>query len=184
MKNHYFCKTTKTYLRRTISISFIVLLFLSQAGYYVYYAAQRNAARQEMKEQLETGIPQNALVQIVLEDNSLKWVEPGREFYLDGKLFDVASVSKQGEKTLLNCVSDNKESDVMQGLAKFLKAGTDTNTDGKTSGHLLKFLLSDYIVQSHEKLFLSVQLTGLRHAIYDAVIHSVVTEVNAPPPRA
>ena len=173
-------------MRKSITISLISLLFLSQAGYYFYYAAQRAQVRHEMQEQLSTELSENLLELIIQEDNetAINWQEPGKEFYLDGKLYDVASKKKINGKTFLYCVNDKNEHELVQDMAKMVKAGSDANTSDAAGKHTIKFQWADYILHSNERAMYSINNTVQYHTGFDAALVSSVQEVNAPPPRA
>ena len=180
---YLFLRTELTDLRKTLSISLILLLFMSQAGYYLYYTFQLQAARSEIKEQLESGIQQTSLELIIQEDNDLTWQEDGKEFYINGRLYDVARKEIQNGRTLLYCLPDINEQDLVQDLSSFLKAGTESNNDGKATHYTLKFQLNDYILHAVEKNIFSTDVLLKVFPSYSKAISSMPSEVEGPPPR-
>ncbi len=139
-----------------------------------------------MQEQLSAGLSENLLEQIIQEDHAaaINWKEPGKEFYLDGKLYDVASIKKINGKTFLYCLNDKKEHELVQDMAKMVKSGGDANTSDAAGKHTIKFQWADYILHSTEKIIYSINNLSLQHIGFDVALLSSVQEVNALPPRA
>ena len=171
-------------MRKGIAISLILLFVISQAGYYFHYTLQREQLRTEMKKQLLANMPDDTLELICQEDNDIRWEEQDKEFYLNGRLFDVARIEKINGKTWLYCIGDKKEHQLVQDMAKLAGSSGDANTGGVTAKHTLKFQLNDYIVHSIEKIIYTRLFHHQQYFNFDESVSSVVAEVNAPPPRA
>ena len=161
-----------------------MLLFASQAGYYLYYTLQLQTARSEVKEKLESNLVQTSLELIIQEDNDLIWQEYGKEFYKGGQLYDVARKEVLDGKTLLYCLADGKEQNLVEDLSLLLKSGTESTNDRKATRDTFKFQLSDYILQSVEKNFISTHEHLRLFPSNDIAIFSFPLVVEGPPPRA
>ena len=162
----------------------ILLLFLSQAGYYFFYTVRLSQVREEMKERLCANLPVSSLELIIQDNKTISWQEPGREFYLDGRLYDVAMRKMVNGKIWLYCINDKKEGQLVQDIAKMVRSSGDNNTDGKTGRQMLKLQLNDYIVHSIEKIIHIAQNEKQQYFDFDASTPSAIAEVTVPPPRA
>jgi hypothetical protein len=59
---------------------------------------------------------------IVAEENdSFRWEEEGKEFYQDGQLYDVVKSVTTGGKTVLYCINDKKEEELIRAFSKALR---------------------------------------------------------------
>ena len=171
-------------MQKRIAISLLLLLFLSQAGYHFYYAFEREQLRREMKEQLLAELPESPLELIIQEEHTINWEDSGKEFYLDGRLYDVAKVKKINGKIFLYCLADKKEDGLVQDMAKLVRSGSDANNSDAAGKHSIKFQLADYIIHSTEKIIYSTGNAHQQYSDFDAALFSSIQEVNAPPPRA
>ena len=137
-----------------------------------------------MQEELEGHISQNALQVIVLEDNAIRWEEPGKEFYLDGVLYDVASIEKQNGKTLMHCVPDKKELHVVTNAVKAVASAHDKAAGGKENKHSIKSQVNDYILDTHNGSADSVIIPSPEYFDFDVAIYPSSHALDTDPPRS
>ena len=131
-------------------------------------------------------LPESSLeiIDADINKNNIEWEEEGKEFYLHGEMYDVARVKKINGKTLIYCLNDKKEEQVLQDLAKAVQSGSDQNANGKPGLHLVKFQLADLNILSTEKISVAVnQPARQKHFGYTVAIVSNNKEVNTPPPK-
>jgi hypothetical protein len=173
-------------LRKIVTILLLIVLFLSQVGYYFLYSLKRLDVQSERRDELKAGVPVNTLSTIILEENSaaIKWEEKGEEFYLDGILYDVASINKTPGKTYLYCLTDQNEQQLMKNVVKAVKSGNDTQDNERSSKHTIKFQFSDYIVTDFEKLSHSGLIPQRKYSQIDASLISSYKSVDIHPPQA
>ena len=171
-------------MRKFLPISLLVLVFISQVGYYFFYTFERSAAKASMQEAMEESTEQSPMQVIVLEDNvaSIRWEEKGKEFYLDGILYDIASTEKVGGKTLMHCMADKKELQLVKDVAKVLASVNEKST-GKESKHNLKFQLNDFVLLAVEKTGNTQSVPSRQYFDFDVAIHSLSPAVDKDPPR-
>ena len=131
-------------------------------------------------------LPESSLeiIDADINKNNIEWEEEGKEFYLHGEMYDVARVKKINGKTLIYCLNDKKEEQVLQDLAKAVQSGSDQNNNGKPGQHLIKFQLADLNILSTEKTSVAInQPARQKHFGYTVAIVSNNKEVNTPPPK-
>ena len=131
-------------------------------------------------------LPESSLeiIDADINKNNIEWEEEGKEFYLHGEMYDVARVKKINCKTLIYCLNDKKEEQVLQDLAKAVQSGSDQNANSKPGHHLVKFQLADLNILSIEKTSVAVnQLARQKHFGYSDITVSTTKEVNIPPPK-
>lgn len=176
---------TKANLRNIIAISLFFILFISQAGYYFYYTANRESLRAEMKEHLLLPVPVQTPELIVEEDNQIRWEEKGKEFYLDGILYDVAGTEKRDGKTILYCARDIKEDALVKAVAKIVGLTGETTNSGNSGKYSLKYQLNEYYFHTFNKLVHADLVDDQQYAYSGSeAIYSSCLGVNVPPPRA
>ena len=67
--------------------------------------------------------------------NNMQWKDDGKEFTLNGEMYDVAKVKKVNGKTVLYCVNDKKEKEL---LSNFIKAIKELTYKAKNKNFLIK----------------------------------------------
>jgi len=173
-------------LRKILTISCLLLVFTCQVGYYFFYVGERAAAQHEMKAAMLAGLPDQSYQIIVLEKNSnaISWEEEGKEFYLNGKLYDVAKSSVKDGATYLYCLEDSREDAIIKNLANNAQTENEASSNGKGSRHQFKFQLTDLI--NHELFPMEADrfFTQLVYSDTSDKLISSLLKVNKMPPRA
>lgn len=157
----------------------------SQFGYYFFYTIKQQRIRREVKQQILATLADNSFEIIVAEDNAgkIRWEEDGKEFHLNGEMYDVAKISYKNGKTLLHCLNDKKEKQLLHDWAKATKTNTNNNSSDK--GKLnIKFHTADFIVEDNFPKTYSPAFSSCLFALINAPLISVVTDISTPPPEA
>ena len=167
-------------MRKIISILFLLILFGSQVGRYLYYSFQQHQIRAEMKRQLVANLPDSSLELIVEnQNNTFRWEEEGKEFYQNGQMYDVVKSTVKDGRTILYCINDKKEEDLLARIQK------TTNPERKKSAlQILKSQILDSLVQSIKVTANTNPVPLQKYYSFNAAIAVQCKEVYAPPPRA
>jgi hypothetical protein len=127
----------------------LLLLFVFaylQMGYYFHSLSKRQEAKSEFEQKLKTTLPADAYTEFewnVIKHN-VQWEEDGKEFWLNGQLYDVAYKQIINGNTLVVCISDTKEEEIVEQQMKLTFNNTH-NTNGKNS-RLVQFNFPDIIL--------------------------------------
>jgi hypothetical protein len=173
-------------LKKKVAILFLLMLFVSQIGYYFIYLFQQHEIKEAVKEQLLKTIPDELLVAINADANKdiIEWEEEGREFSMNGDMYDVARTKTVNGATILYCMSDTKEDQLLDDLAKSVRSANDNTANGKDTRHTVKFQLVDFVAPITEKITIISNRPALqKYAGYDVAILSSIKEVDIPPPK-
>lgn len=159
-------------------------MFYCQAGYYFTWLYAQHQAKEEMKEQLVKNLPDEMLEAIPLTGNTdnIKWEEEGKEFSLNGEMYDVVRTRTVKGKTVLYCMNDKKERDLLSHLSNTVQSSHQNN--GKQNKALFLKLASDPAIIAmleftwpetpHENYFTS----------YDIDFPVRPELISSPPPKA
>ena len=95
-------------LKKSITILILSLLFFSQIGYRFVYIIQQHMLKEAAEEQILSTVNQNQLEQIneAENNNAIVWEEEGKEFSLNGQMYDVAKKEIVNGKAVLYCLND------------------------------------------------------------------------------
>ena len=170
-------------MKKLTAATFFVLIFLSHFGYYFFYAYEQHVIRKDVKEELLAGIPESTLEVFVAEQygNNIEWEEKGKEFYLEGNLYDVAKIKEKNGKTFIYCLNDKKEKELLKDLAKTVH---DNHGNGKSEKQTIKNQLSVYVLYKVEYEPSPISFSTSQYHSYNTVFTSFRKEIAAPPPKA
>lgn len=169
-------------MKKILGIAFIILLIFSVGGYYLLYMFKEHQLQEEVRHEMLKKLPLEKLEVIDAAKNSdeIVWEEKDREFYLDGKLYDVAAIKEIEGHTLIYCLNDEKEEELLKEGAASISSVLSQGAKQKSPGNF-KFQLPDFISFSLTRLSLPVN-TG-EYGIQSAPhLCGIVLKINGPPP--
>lgn len=134
------------------------------------------------RELLATNLHESDMDIFVLQELSgkIEWEEEGKEFHLDGEMYDVVKTKEQDGHTILYCLKDKKEKQLLDQLVKLVK----DNRKSSRSAKLIKAQVNTYEAPD---TFIQLGLTLPHNQHYCSLttpLHSSVKEIQVPPPRA
>lgn len=161
----------------------LLLLFLSQGGYHLFYTIRQYEIEEEMKHRLLSSVPERLLevVDEATNKHNIEWEEEGREFYLHGQLYDVAYIKVVNGRTLIYCLNDVKEEKLLSDLAKITGNQADQNNGNPSGSHTVKFHSPDLILFAQAGT-LPEQTTEQKYFVHSTKLISVTTDILTPPP--
>jgi hypothetical protein len=170
-------------LKKTITISFLVLLFFSQIGYYFFYMFQQHEIKEAVKHALLSKLPESSLeiIDANAHRNDIEWEEEDKEFYLHGQMYDVAFIKIINGKKLVYCLNDSKEEDLLKSLANAVNSGNEQNSTGKHGHHVIKFQLSDFVMLSEHTIAIN-EPVSVKYIDHSVTLITNLTEIFTPPP--
>lgn len=113
-------------MKYVLTITLLFSLVFSQVGYYFVKLALEEECKEEAEEQMLKGVRQEDMTAISYADNRDKiyWEEEGREFMLDGQLYDVIKTGTVDGNEVLYCLADKKEKDLIDQYSLLTKKVT------------------------------------------------------------
>jgi hypothetical protein len=168
-------------LKKPVAATLLFLLFTAQAGYYFIYTIHQYIIKEEIEKQLLADIPDSSLELIIAEQfaGKMEWKEKGKEFSLNGVMYDIVRIKKSGGKTLLYCINDKKEKQLIEDLVKAVSGNHNSKQDRSN----VKSPLSDFFFMNHEEGLNIVSEPSAYTSLIEKVISSF-EEINIPPPKA
>jgi len=128
-------------VKKAVAALLLTTIFISQVGYYFIYIIHQHIIKEEIERELLTHIPDSSLELVIVEDhsNNLEWEEEGKEFSLNGDMYDVVRIEVKNGKTYLYCINDKKEKEILNNLVKAV------NHDSKKERNGVKPFMTDMI---------------------------------------
>ena len=167
----------KQYLRKVISILFLVIIFSSEIGYYFFYTLQQYQLKSQARKELLSNVSLFMLEKIDLEKNirSIEWEEEGKEFYLKGQFYDVKKTVTENGKTILYCINDEKEEQLVKKLGK----ASDPDKNKST----LKVSPVYWPAETTINIFTPFKILNQAYFTLNETALPALTEIVLPPPR-
>jgi hypothetical protein len=107
------------YKLKNISFACIALLVLGSYFLvpYIIFKFKQTAIRKEIKKTIKAGIPKNEMIRFSQEElNAAEWEKPGKEFWLNGNLYDIVKTEKHNEIIYYWCINDDQEKELFATL--------------------------------------------------------------------
>lgn len=171
-------------MKKIITISFLLLLFFSQVGYYFYYMFRQHEIKEAVKHELLAKLPESSLeiIDADIHKNDMEWEDEGREFYLHGQMYDVAYTKIVNGKKLIYCLNDRKEGDLLKRFARAVAASNEQGSTGNHGHHIIKFQLSDFLAISQQHIITANEAVPVKYIDHPVALISNTREILTPPP--
>lgn len=170
--------------KKSIVVTLLAVMIYNYAGYYAICLAIEWHLEEEMEESLLKNAPESLLEKIIYTGNEqhIHWEEEGREFLLNGQLYDVVKIKKENDKIVLLCINDKKEEDLVQQLSEVV--GLHANAHQKSiKANFFKVPFDPVIIDTEELYFLPRQVESC-FSRYSMSLLSPFNKILSPPPRA
>jgi hypothetical protein len=160
-------------------ISTILLLVLTAVPvtYLFVFQAHQHSIRQRMEERLENEM----LHTLVIPKNELRWVKPGKEIILGENMFDIKTMTDQGNGMLLvTGIYDYEETSL---VLQMNKSQDQENSKGNKLVQLVQLMVTIPAPDPNEHFFFSRSLNDWSQKNTPG-LSSSFKNILTPPPQA
>ena len=172
-------------MKKIIPILLLSLIAFSQLGYYCVSLIRQHIAKEDMEREILAGIPESSLKIFELETNQDKitWEEKGKEFSFQGNLYDVVKTITNDGKTLLYCISDNREDELLKERSAAVCSLLDQHSNNQLKKVMPFFHLSDCLVIANNLIQTQKFSDKNYRPYFETSLVSTIKPVNTPPPN-
>lgn len=172
-------------LKRVVSILLAVLLVFNSVGFVLVYYQLKYFFKKDAKVSISLYVPEELLTKIIIsndgENPGIEWIDDG-EIKVNGKMFDIVKRELKGNKTVLICVSDDKENRLSEVFEESFTNNFNPSTARAASINVLKNIVKNALVPETENLIYICGKQRPQHFILEEVLDPFL-EVLTPPPR-
>jgi hypothetical protein len=171
-------------LKKIITISFLLLIFLGQAGYQFIPEAIREVHKEKMIKAILPYLKDEQLVKIASDDKEICWIEEDREFIYNGTMYDVVKTITVAGKTSLLCLCDQQEDKINSLCNKVTEQNSSQPGNHKNSKQpnlILEYIQTDLPASAKQTGWPIKIIFGEQLQPKDL---SICIDIQAPPPRA
>ncbi len=168
-------------MRRIVSVSFVVVLFINLFGYFISFSFQRYKIRAEVKQMLKLEKMKHTqhFVFTEAEYKQLHKYEGGKEFSLNGGMYDVVKKELKDARIILTAYYDHQETGLLSKLVSYF----NEETKPVTNKHIVPlFSLLEFVFSPVEWKQDDLNTRPLFSSTYQNELRSVSFEIASPPP--
>jgi len=163
---------------RKTAVSILLLVTITPMVYLFILPLKQQWIRHRMERELE----EKADHTIILAENDLHWIRPGRELLVEGRMFDVKEISYlDNSKVKIKGIFDEEETVFTRQLEKDHE---ENNTGGKKAFcdfFSFQLALPEYNACNRPS---SIDLKPCRNSSDDNILPNTARDILTPPPRA
>jgi hypothetical protein len=137
---------------------------------------QRRYVQWEMMEALEV----KELITIIVDADSIQWIETGKECVVNGEMFDVKEIKVNGDQLLLTGLFDQQEKAIKEHISNLTKK---QNASKQHAATVKLFSISAYTCENIEVPTPVAVLVTPTFQLYSQTYHTPILSIDAPPPR-
>ncbi len=167
-------------MKLTASI-LIFALFFASVGTTLLFFPELQHIRTTMRQKLEEHEKNTEFIFTKEAFAHLEWTKKDKEFLFKGKMYDVASVKREGNLVRVFCLFDNEETGLRQKLKAFFFVSPDKNVPLQTT---VKVLSQKYFSAGLLSLSGLFNFRILMYKPYSFSFHIFENEFTDPPPKA
>lgn len=160
----------------------MAVLAYSQVGYYFIFRNSQSQQKEAIKEKINSRLAEGELQIISFTDNQQKiyWEEEGKEFLLNGEMYDVVKSKTVNGKELLYCINDKKERELVDKYNSITKHNSSSDKKGKSNVDNSQNLFIFDIDDNRDQFAVS---PVNRFGYFDSQLLENVMDHNSPPPK-
>ncbi len=135
-------------MKKTISILFVLALFLPFTGTYLWIKHKQKTIRKQIKKEIIAGIDKNELIFLKFSKNEiysvLKW-KHSKEFEYNNQMYDIVEKTLTKDSVFYLCWWDNEETQLNKQLVNAVNISIGNNKQNKEKqSDLINFYKSLY----------------------------------------
>jgi len=142
-------------MRRAVAISLLFFMLLQAGGYFFVFKLQQHEIRQEIKQQIKAGVPEDELVLFKIPNTSagkprsLQHIHEG-EFRYNGVMYDVTRQETHGDTIWYYCLADEKETQLFANLDESVKRDMNQNPARQQKLERILQLFGSLFLSNHQ----------------------------------
>ena len=169
-------------LKKISLILLLAVLVYSQVGYYFVLRYSQEKQKEAVKKEILGTLKLQDLEAVSVNDHpAILWEEEGKEFLLNGEMYDVVKSSTVNGKQILYCINDKKEKTLIDRYNTITNNNSSADKKGKNNiGNASNLFFSEIKKNTQQEfVLLSRPFTS-----FDTRLTSVEMDTFSPPPRA
>lgn len=156
------------------------MLAYSQVGYYFVMRHFQNEQKEAVKEKIFRQIKDEELEIISVNNQKIYWEEEGKEFFLNGKMYDVVKTKTVNGMVMLYCINDKKEKAYIDNYNSITKNNSSSDKKGK---NFFDNSLILFVDNSEKNIDINFEIAANKFFAFDSFLSENVSDKVSPPPK-
>jgi hypothetical protein len=171
-------------LRKNTIILFFVALIVLQASINCLFEVIKECHKENIIENVLTKLPTTYLTKIDASTNNFIWIENGKEFVLNGNMYDIVKFEKINNHTIYYCFSDKDEDALLKKYDELNNESKPVSSSSpKHSDHFTTIDLLFTAFPSLENAQVYSSVNKLNHFDENLKFPSFSGDILIPPPQ-
>ena len=119
-------------MKKTIAYILFSILIYQTVGYVLSFNIMKYSIESEFKTKIKNNLSDKNCshfnINSISNNSTFRWEEKNHEFWYQGTIYDIVSISKLG---IIKCIEDSKESKLFKNLDRFVDGYYTKNVNGK-----------------------------------------------------
>ena len=113
----------------------LIMMAFSQMGYYFLLNHAQQEQKEFIQELLHKTLPEDELTIIDFTGNKEKiyWEEEGKEFFFEGKMYDLVKMKNDNGQIIFYCINDKQEEELINNNSTIIKNNSFQNKKTKNN---------------------------------------------------
>lgn len=167
-------------IRKTISIIALCLAALLPMCLSGLYIGGRILIRITMMEKME----KDELQTISIPTDQIRWFKKNHELMIDGKMFDVRSISKQGDTSMITGLFDDDDTELHEALADMHEQKNKGQNNALLLYQVCLGIIADHDPFINQPVSVHYEFTKISFANYEDTILQSYLPIFSPPPES
>ncbi|MCX6232259.1 MAG: hypothetical protein NTZ33_12030 [Bacteroidetes bacterium] len=166
-------------MRKYISYISLFIILFNIGGYYIWFSVQQFRIQREIEVSIIKELKDKDLILIEVANNQkseIRWIEPDKEFDLNGEMYDVVRIKFQKDRISYYCINDVKEEEL---IAKF----KNTHNKKKEIDKNIKYVFNFQFFQQQHSIINNKYSSDFIFPSLVLLYKSKSIEIKSPPPK-
>ncbi len=163
----------------------LLILLFNISGYFVTFKIAQHSVKKEIRRKIKSHLPETELAVFtfsIADLNKLEWEEKGKEFWLNGNMYDVVKKQETADSITFHCINDSQEKSLFANLEELINR--QMNSDAQHNNTSLKKFQTDYFFIQTELQFSFTEICSLPIEMKDKLLKGYLHETLQPPEQA
>ena len=137
--------------------------------------------KESIKEKIIAQLKEEDLEVVSFSNKNIYWEEEGKEFYLNGEMYDVVKTKTINGKLMLYCINDKKEKQLIDNYNSITKNNSSSDKKGK---NIVDNSINLFVYSEEESTRESFRISLNKYSSFISPLAQNTAGKFSPPPKA
>lgn len=164
---------------RTLPLLLLFIWIFQGLFSILYFESKKNDCWNDFVKTSDNGAVKKALTISFAKNADIDWEKENREFKLNGRMYDVISITETTSKIIIECMADKHEDTLIAAFLNIERTKKNKDDKEKTKNKTSDYLNQKTIVTSH----IPSAIKPNKYIMFCSTIINRAIDVDSPPPK-